>query len=69
MPQVRFLKYFKSFGKCQGSLLSLPITLFSATANKRLRIRGPSPALPSGEGKRAVSVFILSFIISEVGKN
>jgi hypothetical protein len=37
MPQVRFLKYFKSFGKCHGSLLSFPITLFSSAATNKLR--------------------------------
>jgi hypothetical protein len=34
MPQVRFLKYFRSLGKCQGNWLSLPITLFSAAATR-----------------------------------
>jgi hypothetical protein len=35
MPQVVFLKNFKSLGKCHGSLLSLPITLFAEAARRK----------------------------------
>src|SRR5215813_7811789 len=38
IPHVTFLKYFISVGKCQGSLLALPITLFSETATIKLMV-------------------------------
>ncbi|MNW68476.1 hypothetical protein D3C74_472530 [compost metagenome] len=37
LPRVVALKYLKSPGRCQGMLLSMPITRFSASAAIRLR--------------------------------
>src|SRR5579859_5892864 len=51
IPQVVFLKYFMSFGRCQRSLLSLPMALFVDAATMREMIivlanDGPSAGEP-----------------------
>jgi hypothetical protein len=45
MAQVVFLKNFKSIGKCQSSLLSLPMALFEEEATMSEII----PPTPKGE--------------------
>src|SRR6201996_2827410 len=47
IPQVVFLKNFMSLGRCQRSLLSLPMALLVLAATMRLMIMGSNLACPA----------------------